>query len=134
MERLKIVARYRDGRMVKGTTNNFWPGKPSFHVTPLGSRAGEPPTLVLTDQLKAVFVVHDLAGNPRRREKRHFHGNKTTYGQKMEVTFEDGEVLEGTVLDYDPSAPGFFIKPADPESNNDRIYVLKAATKSVRPI
>ncbi len=32
MEPSKIVARYCDGRTLKGTTQNFFPNKPVFHV------------------------------------------------------------------------------------------------------
>ena len=36
MEPSKIVARYCDGRTLKGTTQNFFPNKPVFHVNRLG--------------------------------------------------------------------------------------------------
>jgi hypothetical protein len=50
----------------------------------------------------------------------------------MEVTFKDGEVLVGTTLGYDPSRPGFFIFPADPKSNNIRVFAVATAVKKVR--
>jgi hypothetical protein len=31
-----VVARYQDGRIVKGTTYDFGPQKKGFHVVPLG--------------------------------------------------------------------------------------------------
>ena len=41
MEPSKIVARYRDGKTVKGTTQNFFPNKPVFHVNRLGGARPE---------------------------------------------------------------------------------------------
>jgi hypothetical protein len=47
------------------------------------------------------------------------------------VLFTDGELLTGYTLGYDPRRPGFFMMPTDEMSNNDRIYVLRAAVKDV---
>jgi hypothetical protein len=48
------------------------------------------------------------------------------------VIFKDGEVLVGTTTGYDASRPGFFLFPADEKSNNERIFVVTAAVKTVR--
>jgi hypothetical protein len=50
----------------------------------------------------------------------------------VEVTFIDGEVLVGSTLGYDPKQQGFFIFPADPKSNNIRVYVVSSAAEKVR--
>lgn len=59
---------------------------------------------------------------------------KRPAGRIIEVTFFDGETLVGTSLTYDASRPGFFLFPADPQSNNVRVFVVRAATTSVRPV
>ena len=46
-------------------------------------------------------------------------------------TFKDGEELLGTTQGYQPDRPGFFVIPADPESNNERCYVVASATEEV---
>ena len=38
----------------------------------------------------------------------------------------DGEVLVGSTLGYDPKRQGFFIFPADPKSNNVRVYIVSS--------
>jgi hypothetical protein len=48
-------------------------------------------------------------------------------GRKIGVVFKDGEVLVGTTQGYDRSRPGFFVVPADAESNDERVYVRLAA-------
>ena len=34
MERLKVVARYKDGKVIKGFTHDFFPNKDRFHLFP----------------------------------------------------------------------------------------------------
>ena len=42
---------------------------------------------------------------------------------------EDGESLVGVVQDYQPDEAGFFLVPADPNSNNVRCFVVGKAIK-----
>ena len=124
----RVVARYRDGRMVKGSTADFLPTKEMFHVAP---EAGGAPVAVQIRELKAVFFVRDLAGHPEHRKTNDFDPAKPTIGRKIRVTFADGEVLVGTTQGYQPGRPGFFLVPADPASNTERCYVVGAATTDV---
>ena len=55
-------------------------------------------------------------------------------GQHVEVRFRDGEVIVGTADSPRTDALGFFLVPADPESNNLRVYVVAAATRAVYPL
>lgn len=83
-------------------------------------------------ELKAIFFVKDFDGNYTYDErKKYFEGEKPS-GRKIEVTFRDGEVLVGTTLGYDPNRPGFFVFPADPKSNNLRVFAVSSAVKKVR--
>jgi hypothetical protein len=134
VEPLKVIARYCDGRMVKGTTFNLNPSMGWFHMIPLGSRPTDPPVQVALTDLKAVFVVKTFEGHPEYEERKSFNSIAATYGAKLEVVFRDGEVMRGTALDYDPACPAFFLIPTDPQSNNKRVFVIREATKSVRPV
>ena len=49
------------------------------------------------------------------------------------VTFKDGEMLAGFTMGYNPNNQGFFLIPADPDSNNSRAYILNSALKKVEP-
>lgn len=128
----KVVARYRDGRVVKGHTADFAPDKPKFHVVPM-SQSG---TAIQVDEvtvadLKAVFFVKNLVGDASYNEGKTFAPDKRPQGRKVQVDFNDGECLVGTTQGYHPDRPGFFIVPVDPKSNNDRCYVVMAAVKGV---
>lgn len=127
----RIVARYNDGRLLKGVTNDFLPAKSSFHVVPADSAPGAKPLEVLVADLKAVFFVRDFAGHPEHKEADQFDPAKPPPGRKIRIVFKDGEVLLGTTQGYDRSRPGFFVIPADAKSNNERCFVVASATQDV---
>jgi hypothetical protein len=129
MEPVRVVARYADGRLLKGFTQNFSPDRSRFHLTP--AEGGTDGTIaVQIKDLKAVFFVRDFAGNPKYQEQREFA--QVPQGRKVEVTFSDGEVLVGSALGYNGERAGFFFFPADPESNTLRVFIVTAAVKDVK--
>jgi hypothetical protein len=128
--RNKTVVRYRDKRKLKGYTADFLPTNELFHVSTAGEPGAESMEVRVTE-LKAIFFVKDLIGNPKHCERKEFDPSRPPVGQKIRVVFKDGEVLIGTTPAYQPDDPGFFVIPADPESNNERCYVVSAAVKEV---
>jgi len=127
-----VVARYQDGRIVKGTTYDFGPQKKGFHVVPLGEE-GRKVTEVLFSDLKAVFFVKSLEGKQDHPSAREGIEEKTEpMGQmKVKITFLDGETLLGTTQGYTLEREGFFIVPLEGDSNNLRIFVVSKAVKEV---
>ena len=121
----QVVAHFTDGKMLKGTTQDFNPNRPSFHIKPA---QGGPAVEVRCGLLKAVFFVKSFAGNPKRQDLRGFIAAPaaTTHGKKLAVRFKDGELMCGYTLSHRPDRDGFFLFPADSESNNLRVYVLTA--------
>ena len=122
----KVVVHLRDGRLIKGTTTNFSPTREMFHVTRSDGETFE----VFLEQAKAVFFVKRLEGDRSHRERKSFDGAPGV-GRKARCEFLDGEVLTGFVASYVPTRAGLFLAPCDPNSNNDRVFVVKSATKSV---
>jgi Family of unknown function (DUF6982) len=131
MEPVKVVARYVNGKRVKGFSQDFFPNKDRFRVYPAAKPSGEA-TEVLVKELKAVFFVQDFAGNSLYHERKKYLEGEKPSGRKVEVTFMDGEVLVGTTLGYDPNRPGFFLFPADSKSNNIRVFAVSTSVKKVR--
>lgn len=123
----QVVARFLDGSTLKGQTNDFFPAKALFHVSENGSKPRE----VRVPDLKALYFVRSLEGDPDHRKTNEFPPFAPAPGRKVKVTFKDGEVLVGTTQGYQPDRPGFFLLPADPRSNNERCFVVMAATASV---
>ena len=125
----KVAIRFKDGRVVKGTTHDFMPGKPILHVHPAGSTEVSE---VKTEDLKAIFFVKEFEGRPEYHECREFPDKTpTAKGRKIAVIFKDGELLTGYTLGYDPKRPGFFVMPTDEQCNNERVYVVRSAVKDV---
>jgi hypothetical protein len=128
----KVVVRYADGRLVKGYTFDFGPAQPRFHVFEQPSASGAS-TLVLVRELKAVFFVRDFIGNPARQDDHKFPSGETARTH-VEVRFRDGEMMVGTADSPADDPQGFFLIPADPESNNLRVYVVAASTRAIYPL
>ena len=124
-----VVARFEDGRMIKGTTQDFAPNKPTFHIYENGDESATAVTVTI-DELKAIFFVKSFEGARERNENYDFKKTQG-HGRKALVMFDDAEVVAGFTMGYNRSRPGFFLIPADEESNNSRIYVVNKAVKSI---
>lgn len=124
----KVVARFLDGRLVRGYTADFHPSKPQLH---LSAEPQSSDTLFLPlSQLKALFFVRDFTGDQNYVDRHDFA--MAPHGRKIAVTFHDGEMLIGSTLGYRGEGSGFFVHPADPRSNNLRVFVAPGATQQVR--
>lgn len=126
-----VVARFRDGRMVKGTLLEFSPVEGILRV--IQADDGEEETIDL-EALKALFFVKSYTGRPWYDEKKDFEIARE-FGRKAIIQFDDGEELWGYVLAAevsDPSRRGFFLFPVDPESNNLKLYAIRSAVAEVR--
>ncbi|HKQ97980.1 MAG TPA: hypothetical protein VJV75_08900 [Candidatus Polarisedimenticolia bacterium] len=122
-----IVARFVDGRTLKGTTHDFLPNRPTFHIYVDGNERSKAETVSVAD-LKAVFFVKDYAGSKDRTDVPGFDGAQG-FGRNAQVTFADGETISGRTTGYNPTALGFFLLPADAGGNNTRIYVVNKAVR-----
>ena len=126
-----VVARYLDGRVLKGVTRDFSPNRVMFHIDP---QDGSTTIELRFRQLKALFFVASLEGDPARQDVRGFlHGPvETQQGKKIAVRFKDGEFICGYTLSWSPDREGFFLFPADVQGNNQRIYVITPSTLEVK--
>lgn len=125
----RVVARFKDGRVLKGTTHDFAPHKPSFHLCPSG-RASAKPVEILIESLKAVFFVKHYEGDSARADDNSFDGAQGQ-GRRVVVTFADDEVVAGFTVGYTPGKPGFFVIPADTQANNNRVFVVNSSVRKI---
>jgi hypothetical protein len=131
----KVVAKFKDGAILKGNTNDFFPNKKLFHLELVGNGASgvksENPKVmeIDTENLKAAFFVKGFNGN--KFHKNIYNDNLQGSGRKMEVKFTDGEVITGYSLNYSPERTGFFLIPADKKGNNERIFIIRSAVEKV---
>jgi len=140
---LKVVARLRDGKLVKGylagalaNFEDLLQGHPSavpdsIDLQPVESNEG---ISVPLDSLKALFFVRSFDGEKEYRELKFFDKAPPVRGLWVRVQFCDDEWLEGVIensMRYLVD-PGFFMKPPDPQSNNEFIYVIKSSLINFR--
>lgn len=131
-----VVARYRNGRMIKGITYDFGPQKKVFHVNTIGEESkgvGGKGFEISLSELKAVFFVRSLEGRqgPHPPEGVMEEKLEAPGLMKVKITFMDGEILVGTTRGYTPEREGFFVVPLERDSNNLRIFVISSAVKNV---
>jgi hypothetical protein len=131
-----VVARYRDGKMIRGVTHDFGPQKKVFHVSTIekhGRTVDGKIFEIPLSELKAVFFVKSLAGRQGPPSLKGLMEEKleTPGLMKVRITFSDGEILVGTTHGYTPEREGFFIIPLERDSNNLRIFIVSSAVKKV---
>lgn len=124
-----VVARFVDGRVLKGTTHDFAAQKPIFHLTVWGDKAARAMAIPI-GALKALFFVRSFEGNPQHVDDRDIDKAKGQ-GRKIVVTFTDGELLCGFTAGYSKEKQGFFVIPVDQAGNNVRVFVVAEAVKKV---
>jgi len=125
-----IVARFLDGKTMKGTTQDFLPNRPTFHVYENGDESSAAIELSV-DTLKAVFFVKSYEGSKDHVDDYSFEKTKG-YGRKCVVRFHDGEFIVGYTSGYGPDRPGFFLIPAETDSNNSRIFIVNKSIQDLR--
>lgn len=128
-ERARVVARFLDGRLLKGFTRNFDPRKSVFELFEWGFDEQAEPIHVKVRELKTLFFVRSFNGNSTYNDRQEFNGPFT--GKRLSIEFVDGEVMVGTTFGYDAEREGFFFFPADTASNNEKVYVNGAAVKKI---
>jgi hypothetical protein len=128
----RVVAHFLDGHLVKGVANDFLANKDHFHLAIFDAPPESKPLEIKISELKALFFVKVYAGKPDYRDRQEFDPKKPPIGRKIRVLFRDGELLMGTTQGYQPGRPGFFVIPADPQSNVERCFVISAATQEIK--
>jgi hypothetical protein len=126
----KVVVAYLDDRRAHGCVFDFSPLKDTFRLVAESDLAQKKGVDVALKDLKAVFFVKDFKGNSKYKESQKIAEGKP--GQKIEVTFSDGEKIVGTAPAYNPKSKGFFVVPADAKSNNLRIFVVNWNVRDVK--
>ena len=136
----KVVMHLLSGEVLKGTLTRFSSTASTAQINPSeGSDLKE----VDFNEVKAIFIVKSYTGNKEYRERRTFGLAKGT-GKRVMVRFKDGEILLGKIKRSFPvqggslavlsqgGEKGFTIHPADPQSNNTKVFVVFSALIDVR--
>jgi Family of unknown function (DUF6982) len=125
----EVVAHYIAGHLVKGSSLDVDPNKPTCHI----KTAEQGMVEVKFADLKALFFVRDLAGDPAHKEEVAVDpSDARTHGAcQIDVQFADGERVVGLTARFPPVRRFFYVVPADAQSNNIRILVNRAAAVQI---
>jgi len=139
---LKVVVHLRNGDLLKGYTDalpgtdlgtllDHEPVSIALEVPVRLSDTGEL-TVVPLNAVKALYFVRTFEGSKEYKEIKFFEGHPTIAGLWVRMKFQDNELTEGVVrnsLHYVMN-PGFLLKPPDPISNNELVYVVKSSLRA----
>ena len=117
-----VLAKYLDGKMVRGQSIDLSSSKSSFH---LATDTGEMLKIPIVS-LKAVFYLREGGDSPKEARAR--------YGKKLLIRFVDGEEILGVSADYRKDKERFFLFPLDNDDNNERILVNNKAVQKVQTL
>jgi hypothetical protein len=127
----KVVAHYIDHAIVKGTSLDVDAGRPVCHV-----RTADGNVEVDLRQLKALFFVKDLTGEPTYNDEQVPRAGDVRLrgSHQVRIRFADGEQIGGLTNRYPPNRPFFFLLPMDQKSNNVRVLVNRDAVTAMEEI
>jgi hypothetical protein len=118
----RVVARYADGRVLKGYAD-FDPEQPSFRLVPRTGPDADAIEVSLRE-LKALFFVRTFDGDPSHDESKDLYQTRPPDTRKVSVHFRDGEELVGYTRQLDRHRAGLFFTPLDSQSNNLRVFAV----------
>ena len=109
----EVIARFLDGRTMRGTPVTWDIGTPSFELLRTDLSEAEDTadeiTIISFTDLKAIFFLQDTPGSTMGMPT-----EMVNREELVEVTFSDGEKVEGFPLrDYSDSAGRFYIVPLE---------------------
>jgi len=127
----KVLIRRFDREPLVGFVN------PQVYLRPDGIEVlttGGAVSLVPYEEVKTVCFVKDFDAAEQEPERKVFNNRPKTDGLWVRMTFRDDEVMEGILANnlLQLDGFGFTVVPPDPYSNNQRIFLPKAALKELQ--
>jgi hypothetical protein len=126
----KVVLGCLDGRRLMGYLSNLSATDDRFRLFPEEDSTQQTGPEVELSSLKAIFFVNDFEGDREHKDSclENIEGQK----RKIEITFRDGEKIAGTTEAYHPQNSGFYLFPADPDSNSARVFIVNSSVQDVK--
>jgi hypothetical protein len=123
-----VVANLLSGQVVKGISLDVDATKPLCHI-----RTDAGVVKVQLADVKALFFVRDLAGDPKRNDRQAVAPDdpRQRGATMVEIRFKDGERIVAFTNRYPPRGAFHYVVPVDQASNNSRILVNQAAVVSL---
>jgi hypothetical protein len=125
-----VVGKYRDGRLVRGFTNDFSAKRPYLHISPApGSHQAQ---FVSLAHLEALFFMRDTATTGGSQDTGGPTEPAIVHGRKVALSLPNGEEMIGATLNYKINGNGFFVTPLDGAHGTARVFITQTGARSVR--
>jgi hypothetical protein len=125
----KLILRKRDGSMLKCSSRI--PFSAAFTTISVLNEEGKVLKIPLVE-LKAIFFVKHFEGNPDYKAGKEFCEGSPRAGKIITVSFHDGEIIKGRVLNLAEEKRGFFLYPADPQDNNEKVFIVRSEEVTIK--
>jgi uncharacterized protein DUF6982/PilZ domain-containing protein len=126
----QVIGKYRDGRTVRGYTNDFSPTRPYLHVSP--TPLADETKFVSMIHLDALFFLSDPDLPAVTGHESTDRGSSTTRGRRVAMTLPNGKEIIGTTLTYSRNGSGFFVRPLDSDAGATRVFVTQSGVRNIR--
>ncbi|MGH9777659.1 MAG: DUF6982 domain-containing protein [Candidatus Acidiferrales bacterium] len=128
---VKVVAAALEGERIRGFIFDFSPLKERCRIFPTERAKADEAHEIDMRKLKAMFFIKEFTEpGGEKANPNEFVG--VVHGRKLQVEFSDGELLMGSTEGYAPNRLGFFLFPANSNSNILRAFVINANVKEVK--
>jgi hypothetical protein len=124
-----IAIQDADGRFFEGYTDDFSPTIPFFHLFQTAEKFNNERQKIYFDNIKLIYFIRSVVDNS-------FHNGDTCIppsGPTTEVTFKDGEVLQGIKIDSRPNGFGFFIL-TNQNNITRKVFMVDTAIQKIRDL
>lgn len=126
----QVVGKYRDGRLIRGYTNDFSPMNPYLHISPAPHAEGS--EFVSMMHLDALFFGRDARRSDLDDVELSGPDVVPANGRRVAVPLPNGTEIVGSARSYSRNASGFFVESFDQDSGTFRVFVTAGGVRSVR--
>jgi hypothetical protein len=125
----QVVGKYRDGRLIRGYTNDFSPSNPYLHISP--TPQADVSEFVSMVQLDALFFGRGVCDGFEEIDEPAGPDVVPVQGRKVAVPLPNGTEMIGAARSYSRSSSGFFVE-LDEQSGTPRVFVTAGGVRSIR--
>jgi hypothetical protein len=126
----QVVGKYRDGRLIRGYTNDFNPMNPYLHISPAPYAEGS--EFVSMVQLDALFFGRDANRADGSDHEPAGPDVVPAHGRRVAVPLPDGTEMIGAARSYSRDSAGFFVDLPDEHSGTVHVFVTAGGVRSIR--
>ena len=124
-----ITIQHVDGRFSEGYTNDFSPTIPFFHLSQLAEKYQDEGKKIYFDTIKLIDFIQSVEDNSFEK----CDTCTPPSGPTIEVTFKDGQVLQGMMIDSRPNGFGFFLF-VNQNNRKRKVFLVDTAIQRIRDV